>query len=230
MVNAYSTVTDAVLHRMSVRSFKMAPVARKVIVEILEIARRAPSGGNLQPWQVDVLAGEELEKFKQMINERTAAGIKETPQYDVYPANLWDPYRGYRYRVGEDMYALIGIAREDKAGRLAQFEANFRFFGAPVALFFSLDRRFGAPQWADVGMFMQTVMLLAVERGLGTCAQEFWSFWPDSVAEYLSLSEDRVLFSGMALGYPDNDAPINQLRTARASVESFATLHGFEGA
>jgi nitroreductase len=125
------------------------------------------------------------------------------------------------------MYATIKVPREDKPARLRHFARNFEFFGAPVALFFSLDRTMGAPQWSDVGMYMQSVMLLAREHGLHTCAQEAWSHWAKTAGEFLQLPPGRILFSGMALGHRDEAHPINGLRTARATLEEFATLRGF---
>lgn len=206
------SVTEAVEHRISVRAFLPKKVPREVVVEILQTARRAPSGGNLQPWRVHVLGGAALEEFRALVAARSAAGVREAQQYEVYPPNLWEPHRSYRFKTGEDLYATIGVAREDKPARLRQFARNFTFFGAPVGLFFSLDRRFGPPQWADMGMFMQTIMLLAVEQGLGTCAQECWAGWPDTVGEFLGLDAGVILLGGMALGYPDEAAPINRLR------------------
>ncbi len=220
------TVSEAVRRRMSVRAFLPKPVPRDTVMEILDLARRAPSGGNVQPWHVHVVAGAPLEELRALVAGHIAAGQRERAQYDVYPPNLWEPHRSYRFQLGEELYRLLGIAREDKAGRLRQYDENYRFFGAPVALFFSLDRRFGPPQWSDMGMLMQTIMLLAVERGLATCAQESWSSWPDTLAGFLDLAPGEILFSGMALGYADDAAPVNRLRSARAELKSFCTLHG----
>ena len=126
------------------------------------------------------------------------------------------------------MYATIGVPREDKPARVRQFARNYGFFGAPVGMFFCIDRQMGPPQWADLGMYMQSVMLLAREHGLHTCPQEAWAVWHEAVAEFLVLPSALILFSGMALGYRDETAPINTLRTDRASLEEFATLQGFE--
>jgi nitroreductase len=219
-------VTEAVERRISVRAFKPDPVPAQAVREILETAARAPSGGNLQPWVVHALAGEPLARLKALAAQKMAGG-GEAPEYDVYPPDLWDPFRTRRFVCGEDLYATINIPREDKPARLRQLARNIEFFGAPVGLFFCLDRKLGPPQWSDLGMFMQTVMLLAVERGLDTCAQEFWARVPRTVAQFVDLPEDHMLFSGMALGYRDEAAPINTLRTRRDSVETFATLHGF---
>ncbi|MBI1408301.1 MAG: nitroreductase [Caulobacter sp.] len=218
-------VTDAVAARISVRAFRPDPVPGALVREILEVAHRAPSGGNLQPWRVHALTGAPLEDLKARVGANLAG---EEPEYDVYPPELWDPYRTHRYQCGEDLYATIDIPREDKPARLRQLFRNTQFFGAPVGLFFSLDRKLGPPQWADVGMYMQTVMLLAVERGLATCAQEFWARYPKTVAAVLDLPGDHMLFSGMALGYADETAPINSLRTRRAPFEDWCEMKGFD--
>jgi len=218
-------VTDAVDRRVSVRAFLDKPVPGALVREILVAAQRAPSGGNLQPWKVHALAGAPLEALKAKVAANLGG---ETPEYNVYPDNLWDPFRTRRFECGEDLYATLGIPREDKPARLQQLFKNTQFFGAPVGIFFSLDRKLGQPQWADVGMYMQTVMLLAVERGLATCAQEFWARYPKTVGEHIGLPDDHILFSGMALGWPDEAAPINSLRTRRDPFEVWCEMEGFE--
>ena len=217
-------VSEAVARRMSVRAFRPDPVPGAMVRDILEAARAAPSGGNLQPWRVYALAGEPLARFKALV----AASPMEEPEYEVYPANLWDPFRTRRYQCGEDLYASIGVGRDDKPARYRQLARNTDFFGAPVGLFFCLDRKLGYPQWADLGMYMQTVMLLAVERGLDTCAQEYWARYPTTVASFINLPEDHQLFSGMALGYRDETAPINGWRTRRDPFEVWGDLRGFD--
>lgn len=220
-------VSQAVAQRISVRAFRPDPVPGALVREILEAAARAPSGGNLQPWRVHALTGGPLGALKSKVRQNP---FGETPEYDVYPANLWEPLRTRRFQCGEDLYATIGIPREDKAARLAQLAKNGELFGAPVGLFFSLDRKVGPPQWSDVGMLMQTIMLLAVERGLATCAQEYWARYPQTLAEVLNLPADHMIFSGMALGYADQTAPINTLRTRRDPFEVWGEMHGFEEA
>jgi nitroreductase len=220
-------VSQAVAQRISVRAFRADAVAGGVVREILEAAARAPSGGNLQPWRVHAVTGAPLEALKAKVRENP---FGETPEYDVYPANLWEPLRTRRFQCGEDLYATIGIPREDKAARLAQLAKNGELFGAPVGLFFSLDRKVGPPQWSDVGMLMQTIMLLAVERGLATCAQDYWARYPQTLAEVLNLPADHMIFSGMALGHADETAPINTLRTRRDPFEVWAEMRGFEEA
>lgn len=222
-----TTVSQAVERRISVRAFKPDPVAGEVVRDILELAARAPSGGNLQPWRVYALSGDPLATFKALAAQRIAEGPPEEPEYTVYPPNLWEPFRTRRFQNAEDLYSSVGIPREDKAGRLAQFGKNADFFGAPVGLFFCLDRNVGPPQWSDMGMFMQTVMLLALERGLDTCPQEFWSRLPRTVAKFIGLPDDHMVFSGMALGYRDPSHPVNTLRTRRDPFEVWAELIGF---
>jgi nitroreductase len=217
-------VTEAVDRRVSVRAYLDRPVSGELVRELLLAAQRAPSGGNLQPWRVHALTGAPLEGLKAKVAANLAG---ETPEYDVYPPDLWDPFRTRRFQCGEDLYATIGIPREDKPARLQQLFKNTQLFGAPVGLFFSLDRNLGPPQWSDVGMYMQTLMLLATERGLATCAQEFWARYPKTVAEHLALPDDHMLFSGMALGWPDDTAPINTLRTRRDPFEVWAEMRGF---
>lgn len=217
-------VSEAVARRMSVRAFRPDPVSAATVREILELAAKAPSGGNLQPWRVYALAGAPLEALKA---EVAANPFGEPPEYDVYPPNLWDPFRTRRFQNGEDLYATIGIPREDKPARLRQLAKNGEFFGAPVGIFFCLDRKLGPPQWADLGMYMQTVMLLAVERGLDTCPQEYWARYPQTVARAVGLPDDHMLFSGMALGFRDAEHPINTLKAARDPFDAWAELRGF---
>ena len=221
-------VSTAIATRISCRAFLSTPVPLETVVSILEAAKRAPSGGNLQPWLVHVLTGEPLGEFLAIVRAKLPAQpMGEGTEYNVYPPNLHEPYRSRRFRCGEDLYATIEIARENKRARLQQFARNYEFFGAPVALFFAIDRRMGADQWADVGMFIQSIMLLAREHGLDTCAQEAWAVWHKTVGEFLGLPPEQMLFCGMALGYRDESAPINSLRTERAPLAEFAVLRGF---
>ena len=221
-------VSEAVATRMSCRAFLPTPVPEATVRAILDAARQAPSGGNLQPWRVYALAGDALADVVAAVRAKLRTHPRgEEPEYDIYPHGLWEPYRSRRFKCGEDLYATIGVTREDKLARLLQFARNYAFFGAPVGLFFYLDRRLGPPQWSDVGMYMQTVMLLAREHGLDTCAQEAWSVWHRTVGEFLGAPPELMLFSGMALGWRDESAPINRLRTERAPLEEIASLRGF---
>jgi len=219
-------VTDAIKSRMSCRAFLDTPVPVETIRSMLDTAKQAPSGGNLQPWQVHVLTGKPLKDFLALIRLK----LRDQPQgegteYNVYPPNLKEPYRSRRFKCGEDLYATICVPREDRQRRLSQFARNYDLFGAPALMFFVIDRQMGADQWADIGMFMQSIMLLAREQGLHTCAQESWASWHRTVGEFLGLPSEVMLFCGMALGFRDDAAPINRLRTDRASVEEFAAFH-----
>jgi nitroreductase len=223
-----NTVSEAVLGRRSTRAFLSRPVDRGMIEEMLDLAARAPSGGNLQPWHVDVLTGAPLEVLKAAIRASLAAHpAGEGLEFTVYPSPLPEPWRSRRFASGEALYAAVGIPRDDKPARLAQFAFNYDGFGAPVLLFLSIDRLFDRPQWAHLGMFLQNLMLLAGERGLATCPQEAWAAVHATVAEHLALPPERILYCGLALGYADDDAPINKLRTDRAPLEDFATFRGF---
>lgn len=222
------TVTEAVTARHSCRAFLDRPVQRATVEEILSLAARAPSGGNLQPWYVDVLAGEAFAALKA----RAAASLAANPagegtEFDVYPPGLSEPWRGRRFTSGEQLYAALGIPREDRAARLGQFAKNFEGFGAPAVLLFSLPRHFAQPQWAHLGMFMQNLMLLAAERGLATCAQEAWALVHKTVGEVLGLPEDRLFYCGMAIGHADESHPINGWRTERVPLAEFASFAGF---
>lgn len=219
-------VADAVDRRSSIRDFLPTPVPAEVIRRVLARASRAPSGGNLQPWHIDVLAGEPLAALKTLVAERQASGEREPVEYDVYPKELVSPYRDWRFQVGEDMYATMGIAREDKPARLRWFARNYRFFDAPMALFCSVDRRMGPPQWSDLGMFLQTVMLLLQEEGYDSCAQECWATMQRTVSQVLQLPPERMLFCGMAIGLRNPEHPVNSLRSRRAPLDEFARFHG----
>ncbi len=221
-------ISEAARTRRSIRAFLDKPVPPETLREVLEIAARAPSGGNLQPWRLYVLAGAALAEFKAGTHARMAANRSPDPlEYHVYPENLWEPHRTQRFRVGEQMYALLGISREHKAERLRWFGNNYDFFGAPVGLFCYLDKRMGPPQWSDVGMYLQTVMLLLREHGLNSCPQECWSIYNALVRETTGAPPELMLFCGMAIGYADPDAPVNRLESERAPLDEFATFRGF---
>ncbi|TFZ02878.1 nitroreductase [Ramlibacter henchirensis] len=221
-----SSVRDAVRSRQSVRAFLGDAVPTETLREVLQDAARAPSGGNLQPWHVDVLTGERLVALKTLMQARLASDAEpETPEYDIYPPSLPAPWRDRRFRVGEGMYALLKIPREDKAARRRWFANNYTFFGAPAAMICSVDRLMGPPQWSDLGMFLQTVMLLLRERGLDSCAQESWSIYPQTISRFLAWPESRMVFCGMAIGWRDPAHPVNALVTERAPLDEWARFH-----
>lgn len=217
-------VSEAVAARRSVRGFLPTPVEPGVLEAIVTKAARAATGGNLQPWHVDLVSGAALNELKAIMAAKLAAGETETPAYAIYPETLTAPYRDRRFGVGEAMYREIGIPREDKAARRAWFARNFAFFGAPAALFCTVDRQMGPPQWADLGMYLQSVMLLCVEAGLGSCAQECWAMYPETVTAFLGTPGERMLFCGMAIGIEDPAEPANRLRSERADVGEWLTV------
>jgi nitroreductase len=174
-----------------------------------------------------VVGGESLVELKNIMRSRMRDAPQGEPtEYDVYPNNLIAPYRDRRYKVGEDMYGHLGIPREDKLARLRWLSRNFQFFGAPLALFCYVDRTMGPPQWSDLGMFLQTVMLLLQEEGIDSCAQECWSTYPLTIAKFLNSRPDHALFTGMAIGYADREMSVNRLVADRAPLEEFAQFRG----
>lgn len=219
-------VTTALRSRTSVRAFTDELVPAEQVRDLLDRARWSPSGGNLQPWHVHVVSGAARDAVVELALSALADGsARGGDEFPIYPSGLHEPYRTRRYDLGEQMYALLDIPREDKLGRLQRLQDNFRFFGAPVGVFFAIDRAMGHGQWAHLGMFMQSLALVATEDGLATCFQEAWAAVRGNVAEHLGLPDDHVLYCGMALGHAA-DEPVNTLRSERAPVEDFATFHG----
>lgn len=220
------TASALIKSRISTRAFLDKPVGEQEIRDILDIAKFAPSGGNLQPWKVHVVTGAARERLIAAVKKSlTKNPFANESDLKVYPENLWDPYRARRYKVGEDMYALLGVPREDKMARLMHLQKNFEFFGAPAGLFFTLDRRFDKGQWAHLGMLMLAISLVAEERGLATCLQEAWTTRAKTVSDFLGLPDSEQLYCGMALGFPDPSAPVNRLRSERAPLQEFAVFH-----
>lgn len=220
---------DVVSRRYSCRAFLAdKPVEQALVEELLAIAGKAPSGGNLQPWHVVALSGEPLAGLVNDVKARAKTNPRgEETEYRIYPKDLKQPYFDRRHKCGEDLYATIGVGREDKPGRLRQYFRNIELFDAPVGLFIYLDRQMQPGQWSDAGMFIQTLMLAATSRGLATCAQEFWAMWHTSVAKFAQPPSEWMLFCAVALGYEDPDAPINSLKTDRADIEEFSSFSGF---
>ena len=212
-------VTSAVEKRSSVRAFLNTAVPNELIKELLIKSSRSASGGNVQPWKIFVINNSAMNNFLEFQRNWTKP---EIPAYDIYPPKLKEPYRTSRYELGEQMYELLGIGRDDKEARLAQVMQNFRFFGAPCAFFCYVDRQMGPPQWSDLGMFLQTFMLLAKEAGLDTCAQEAWSMKNDSVSRFVKADDTDILFCGMAIGYRDDTALVNSLKSERRPLKEWA--------
>ena len=214
-------VSDAVVARRSIRNFLDTPVPTDTIVELLTRAARSPSGGNVQPWRITVISGDTVPRFLEHVRN---APPQNEPEYAIYPPSLKSPYRDTRFKVGEDMYALLGIEREDKASRYAHIGRNFEFFGAPAAIFCFVDKIMGPPQWSDLGMFLQTFMLLAQEAGLDTCPQEAWANQSDAVKSFCGTNDDLMLFCGVAIGHKDPDSAVNTLVSDREPFENWGTV------
>ena len=214
-------VTEAVDSRKSIRAFLDKAVDDSLIKELLEKSSRAASGGNLQPWKIYVINGKTMNSFHKFQSEWTEP---ETPAYAIYPENLKEPYKTSRYEVADDMYSLLGIEREDKEARFKQVLKNYEFFGAPAAFFCFVDRQMGRPQWSDLGMFLQTFMLLAREVGLDTCPQEAWAMKQESVTAFVEAPDELMLFCGMAIGYQDESEKVNELRTSRRPIEDWTVF------
>ena len=223
-----TSVSDAINTRFSCRAYLDKPVSETDVKYIVETATRSPSGGNLQPWHVYVVQGEPRQKLIDQVAEKAASNpAGEGGDYLIYPPKLKSPYTDRRFDIGERMYEMMGVARDDKAARFAWLASNFTFFGAPVGMFFALDKQMQEGQWSDMGMLIQTMSLLARERGLHTCPQEAWSLWTPTVKEFFNIPDELTLFCGMALGYADPDAPVNGLQSPRAPMSEVVEYHGF---
>lgn len=221
-------VSTAVAQRISTRAFKPDPLSEADIRDWLTAAQRAPSGGNTQPWRVIVVTGaakdEVIGKAADVLKDSPAGQPTDRP---IYPKDLWQPHEARRRRVGEMMYDVLDIPKADRAARIAWFANNFRFFGAPVAVFIVIDERMGHGQWGHTGMYLQTLALLAEERGWGTCMQECWGILRPMLKEHFGLSDSEMVWCGMAVGIPDADHPVNSLRAERADIDEIAVLKGF---
>lgn len=223
-----TTVTQAISGRRSARAYLSRPVSADLIREIIEIARRTPSSSNMQPWRLSVMAGADLDRLRGAVRQSLAGNpAAEGSEYRIYAANLKDPYNRRRIKCAEDLYGTIGISRDNKMARLIQFARNFDFYGAPVGMILSIDRAMEQGQWADVGMFLQSILLLAHERGLAACPQAAWAAMHKTVRAHLALPAEYIVFCGISLGYADPVQPINGLVTDRASFDEIAELRGF---
>ncbi|HWM40309.1 MAG TPA: nitroreductase [Streptomyces sp.] len=216
-------VYEAVTSRRAVRGFTDRHVPREVLERVLSAAAWSPSASNLQPWHAYVLTGGPLAELKKRAGERLAAGDPwDEPEYEQYPPVLKSPYDERRIAFGEQRYGALGIPREDLEARQRAASANWDCFGAPAALFCYIDRGMGSPQWSDVGMFLQTVMLLLRAEGLHSCAQMSWAKYRKSVAEVLSPPDELILFCGMSIGF--EDVTVDHTRTGRAPLDETVTF------
>ena len=217
-----NNVTAAITTRHSIRAFLSTPVSRKVVEEILSVARRAPSGTNMQPWWVYVVTDDGKNRLSDTLLKAHDGGASAwTPEYQYYPNDFQDPYKSRRRKVGWDLYGLLDIERGQKEKMHQQHGRNFRFFDAPVGLMFTVDRELKIGSWLDYGMFIQNVMLAAREKGLHTCPQAAFTGHHQVIRECLPIPDEQSLVCGMSLGYADPDAIENSLITEREPVDSF---------
>ena len=222
-------VDEAIRSRRSIRAFKPTPVAREDVEAILDVASRAPSGSNTQPWKVYVLTGDTRQRLSQRILDTylDPEQVKDhTEEYAYYPRQWVSPYLDRRRKIGWDLYALLGLTRENKAGMQAQHGRNYAFFDAPVGLIFTIDRVMEQGSWLDYGMFLQNVMVAARARGLDTCPQAAFTQFHRVIADVLQLPASEQVVCGMALGFADEERVENSLETERAPVSDFARFLG----
>jgi nitroreductase len=217
-------LNELIKSRYSVRSFTDDTVYIETIREILEISSNAPSGGNIQPWKVYVVTGKTKEKLIKKALSNFDNGVQEKIEYDIYPRPLDEEYKRRRSECARDMYTALSIKQDDTELRLSQIRENFKFFGAPVGMIVTIDKAFAENGWGHVGMFIQNICLSAVDNDMGTCLQESWSIYPETVKDVLNIPDNEVVWCGIALGYPNKDHPINNYRTSRESIEKFVTF------
>lgn len=216
-------VYEAVTSRRAVRGFTNRPVPKGVLERVLSAAARSPSASNIQPWNIYVLTGAPLAELKKRSVARVAAGAPwDEREYEMYPQALQSPYRERRSTFGKERYSALGIARDDWEARHRAAIANWECFGAPAAMFCYIDRDMGPAQWADLGMYLQTVMLLLRAEGLHSCPQMAWSEVRETVADIVSPPDRLVLFCGMSIGY--EDPTVSYVRTGRAPLDETVTF------
>ncbi|MGY8696488.1 MAG: nitroreductase [Verrucomicrobiia bacterium] len=216
-------IIDAIRNRASVRAFIDRSVSKDVIHKILDTARWAPSGANIQPWQVVVISGDTKRKIGDALVEARSSGQASKPDYRYYAKRIAEPYRSRQKSCGAALYETLGIRRDDKEARTHQWLKNYHGFGASVELLFLIDSVLEKGSWVDLGMFIQNVMLVARGHGLETCPQASMAEFPDIVRDILKLPDSLSLVCGVALGYPAGDDPVNKYRAGREPVECFTT-------
>lgn len=220
-----ATVDEAIASRRSVRAFLADPVPEEVVRDILEIAARAPSGTNMQPWRAYVATGETKRRIADAIlNSGIRAEKAVWDEYRYYPDQFFEPYLTRRRTVGFGLYNRLGIGRREVEKMRAQHDRNFVFFDAPVGMIFTIDRRLNVGSWIDYGMFLENIMIAARARGLHTCPQAAFAPYHRQLRPILGIPEEEVVVCGMALGYEDVSKPENDLRTERAPLEEWVTF------
>ena len=218
------SAVDAIAGRQSVRRFLPTPVLDQTVLDLLDIAARAPSGQNMQLWRVHVVTGQTRRRLCREVSAAAAKGERED-EYAYFPEQIREPYRSRRRKVGFDLLKVYGIQKDDMDGRMQALLRNFEFFGAPVGLFFAIDRDWGRGAWIDCSMLMMNVMTLAPAFGLRTCPQQAWCEYGPVVHRVLDIPKNQIIISGMAMGYADAAAPENQLVTERVAATDIATWH-----
>ena len=224
-----AAVEEAITSRRSIRAFLPDAVPRATVERLLAVASRSPSGSNIQPWKVRVLAGEPRRRLARAIVEAIEREGNDAfkRDYDYYPVKWREPFLSRRRKIGWDMYSLIGVGKGDFEGTERHRRRNFDFFGAPVGMIFTLDEDLEIGSWIDLGMFMDAVMVAARAHGLHTCPQAAFAEYHDVIRRSLAIPEREMIICGMALGYADEAHPINRLVTERAALGEFATFEGF---
>jgi nitroreductase len=225
-----ASVDAAMLSRYSNRAFLTKPVERALLQDLLQVAARAPSGTNTQPWKVTVLQGASKDALVDKVitahnamaaNPALAEEYKE--EYDYYPEKWISPYIDRRRECGFGLYGVLGLGKGDKAGMHAQHQRNYRFFDAPVGLMFTMDKVMGRGSLLDYGMFLQNIMLAARARGLHTCPQAAWNGFSKIILPHIGAADNDMLVCGMALGYADEGALVNTFATTRVDAQDFTT-------
>ncbi len=220
------SVADAITGRRSIRGYLDTPVPHDTLERVLSIAARAPSGSNIQPWHVYVLEGAAKDRLVSALTKAVRAGEPPQREYDYYPVTWRDPYQSRRRACGFGLYKTLGIGRDDKARMAEQHGQNFRFFGAPVGLMFTIDRDMEKGSWLDYGMFVQSVMLAARGEGLETCPQAAFAYYAPIVQREVGIPAEQMVVCGMSLGFPDPNAIVNSFVTDREPLETFVTYVG----
>tara|TARA_R110001599_G_scaffold97946_5_gene252210 strand:+ start:18014 stop:18697 length:684 start_codon:yes stop_codon:yes gene_type:complete len=218
-------VHEALLQRKSVRAYLDKHVSNETIVRILTSAAQSPSGNNIQPWCVNVLTGAALKRLSSAIIYCYENSGAPSPEYDYYPTSWPEPHLSRRRQNGWALYEIIGINRGDVEGVKSHHKRNYSFFGAPIGLIFSVDRRLGDGAYIDIGLFMQALSTAAVAEGLATCMQAIFAPYHSLIREQLDLDHNQKVICGMSLGYEDTSAIINSLQTPRVPVSEFARFH-----
>lgn len=217
-------VEHAITSRRSIRAFLPKPVPRELVEHLLDVAARAPSGTNMQPWRAHVLTGAAKQRLSDALVAEHMAGLPEEAEYSYYPAEFFEPYLARRRKVGWDLYGLLGIRRGETERMRRQHARNYAFFGAPVGIIFTMDRRLEIGSWLDYGMFLQNLMVAARGHGLDSCPQAAFARHHRTIRDILGLDPAEVVVCGFSLGFADPDAAENRLVTERAPAREFATF------